>query len=145
MSMSFPSRSPARVFMDLKPLAAWPGSAWRGFSREGKGYRVARELREAVVFTVQDLLADPPFSRLDLISCRNLLIYLRPSAQEQILSLFHFALRAGGVLFLGRSETVGKFAERFEPLDKKQKIYRHLSAAVLAKPIFVQAPRSESA
>ena len=100
----------------------------RFFSREGKGYRVARELREAVVFTVQDLLADPPFSRLDLISCRNLLIYLRPSAQEQILSLFHFALRAGGVLFLGRSETVGKFAERFEPLDKKQKIYRHLSA-----------------
>ncbi|MGO9173165.1 MAG: chemotaxis protein CheB [Rhodomicrobium sp.] len=100
----------------------------RFFLREGKGYRVVRDLREAVVFTVQDLLADPPFSRLDLISCRNLLIYLRPSAQEQILSLFHFALRAGGVLFLGRSETVGKFAERFEPLNKKQRIYRHLSA-----------------
>ena len=100
----------------------------RFFSREGKGYRVVRDLREAVVFTVQDLLADPPFSRLDLISCRNLLIYLRPGAQEQILSLFHFALRAGGVLFLGRSETVGKFAERFEPLNKKQRIYRHLSA-----------------
>ena len=100
----------------------------RFFSREGKGYRVARDLREAVVFTVQDLLADPPFSRLDFISCRNLLIYLRNSAQEQILSLFHFALRAGGVLFLGRSETVGKFAERFEPLNKKQRIYRHLSA-----------------
>ena len=100
----------------------------RFFSREGKGYRVVRDLRETVVFTIQDLLADPPFSRLDLISCRNLLIYLRPSAQEQILSLFHFALRAGGVLFLGRSETVGKFAERFEPLNKKQRIYRHLSA-----------------
>ncbi len=100
----------------------------RFFSREGKGYRVVPELREAVVFTVQDLLAGPPFSRLDLISCRNLLIYLRPSAQEQILSLFHFALRAGGVLFLGRSETVGKFADRFEPLNKKQRIYRHLSA-----------------
>ncbi len=100
----------------------------RFFSREGKGYRVVRDLRETVVFTVQDLLADPPFSRLDLISCRNLLIYLRPGAQEQILSLFHFALRAGGVLFLGRSETVGKFAERFEPLNKKQRIYRHLSA-----------------
>ena len=99
----------------------------RFFSREGKGYRVMRDLRETVVFTVQDLLADPPFSRLDLISCRNLLIYLQPGAQEQILSLFHFALRAGGVLFLGRSETVGKFAERFEPLNKKQRIYRHLS------------------
>ena len=100
----------------------------RFFSREGKGYRVVRDLRETVVFTIQDLLADPPFSRLDLISCRNLLIYLRPSAQEQILSLFHFALRAGGILFLGRSETIGKFAERFEPLNKKQRIYRHLSA-----------------
>ena len=100
----------------------------RFFSREGKGYRVVRDLRETVVFTVQDLLADPPFSRLDLISCRNLLIYLRPSAQEKILSLFHFALRAGGVLFLGRSETVGKFAERFEPLNKDQRVYRHLSA-----------------
>ncbi len=100
----------------------------RFFSKEGKGYRVVRDLRETVVFTVQDLLADPPFSRLDLISCRNLLIYLRPSAQEQILSLFHFALRAGGILFLGRSETVGKFAERFEPLNKKQRIYRHLAA-----------------
>ena len=100
----------------------------RFFSKEGTGYRVVRDLRETVVFTVQDLLADPPFSRLDLISCRNLLIYLRPSAQEQILSLFHFALRAGGVLFLGRSETVGKFAERFEPLNKEQRVYRHLSA-----------------
>ena len=100
----------------------------RFFLREGDGYRVVRELREAVVFTVQDLLADPPFSRVDLISCRNVLIYLQPSAQEQILSLFHFALRAGGILFLGRSETVGKFLERFEPINKKQRIYRHLSA-----------------
>ncbi len=100
----------------------------RFFSREGDGYRVVRELREAVVFTLQDLLADPPFSRVDLISCRNVLIYLQPSAQEQILSLLHFALRAGGILFLGRSETVGKFLERFEPINKKQRIYRHLSA-----------------
>ncbi len=98
------------------------------FSRNGDGYRVASELRQAVVFTVQDLLADPPFSRVDLISCRNVLIYLRPSAQEQILSLFHFALRAGGILFLGRSETIGKFLERFEPINKKQRIYRHLAA-----------------
>jgi two-component system, chemotaxis family, CheB/CheR fusion protein len=100
----------------------------RFFSKEGEGFRVARDLREAVVFTVQDLLADPPFSRLDFISCRNVLIYLQPSAQEQIISLFHFALSIGGILFLGRSETVGKFAERFESLDKKQRIYRHLSA-----------------
>ena len=99
------------------------------FSPAAGGYRVARELREAIVFTVQDLLADPPFPRVDFISCRNVLIYLQPGAQEQILSLFHFALRAGGILFLGRSETVGKFLGRFEPIDKKQRIYRHLAAA----------------
>ena len=100
----------------------------RFFAREGDGFRVAHDLRDAVVFTVQDLLADPPFSRLDLISCRNVLIYLQPRAQDQILSLFHFALRARGVLFLGRSETVGQFKDRFETIDKTQHIYRHLGA-----------------
>ncbi|MFZ1109053.1 MAG: chemotaxis protein CheB [Rhodomicrobium sp.] len=100
----------------------------RFFAHDGGGYRVVRDLRDAVVFTVQDLLADPPFSRLDMISCRNVLIYLQPGAQDQILSLFHFALRAGGVLFLGRSETVREFKDRFEPISKKQRIYRHLSA-----------------
>jgi two-component system CheB/CheR fusion protein len=100
----------------------------RFFAREGDGFHVARDLRDAVVFTVQDILADPPFSRLDLISCRNVLIYLQPGAQDQVLSLFHFALRAGGVLFLGRSETVGEFKDRFEPISKKQRIYRHLNA-----------------
>ncbi|WP_088360689.1 MULTISPECIES: chemotaxis protein CheB [Rhodomicrobium] len=99
----------------------------RFFSREGDGFRAVRDLREAVVFTVQDLLADPPFSRLDMISCRNVLIYLRADAQEQILSLFHFALRVDGVLFLGRSETVGKFSDRFEAISKKQRIYRHIT------------------
>ena len=105
-----------------------PERLGRFFAREGDGFRVVRELRDAVVFTVQDLLADPPFSRLDLISCRNVLIYLQPSAQDQILSLFHFALRAGGVLFLGRSETVGPLKDRFEAINKKQRIYRHLCA-----------------
>jgi len=108
----------------------------RFFSREGDAFRVVRSLREAVVFTVQDLLADPPFSRLDFISCRNVLIYLRPEAQEQILSLFHFALRAGGVLFLGRSETNGKFGDRFEPINKKQRIYRHVTGSSTAEVAF---------
>jgi two-component system CheB/CheR fusion protein len=103
------------------------------FTRDGDGFRVVRELREAVVFTVQDLLADPPFSRLDLISCRNVLIYLQAPAQAQILSLFHFALGAGGILFLGRSETAGKLQEHFEPINKKQRIFRHISAGHAAK------------
>jgi len=80
----------------------------RFFTQEDHSYRVVPELRGTVVFTTQDVLADPPFSRLDLISCRNLLIYLRPEAQEKVLLLFHFALREGGVLMLGGSETVGR-------------------------------------
>jgi two-component system CheB/CheR fusion protein len=98
----------------------------RFFTKENDGYRVARQLREAVVFTVQDLLTDAPFSRLDLVSCRNLLIYLRPEVQAKVLSLFHFALADSGILFLGTSETVGELSHRFEPLFKKQRIFRRI-------------------
>ena len=79
-----------------------------------------------VVFTVQDLLADPPFSRLDLVSCRNLLIYLGPEAQAKVIALFHFALREGGVLLLGGAETVGNVDGRFEPVAKSQRVFRHI-------------------
>lgn len=98
----------------------------RYFIKEDGGYRVVRELREAVVFTTQNLLADPPFSRLDLISCRNVLIYLSPEAQERTLSLFHFALRERGVLVLGASETVGKHGDHFAPISKTHRLYRHI-------------------
>ncbi|MFG1462514.1 chemotaxis protein CheB [Xanthobacter sp. DSM 24535] len=97
----------------------------RFFSREENGYRVGPDLRAAVVFTVQNVLADPPFSRLDMISCRNLLIYLGPQAQDKVVSLFHFALREGGILLLGTTETVGNAASRFEILSKSERLYRH--------------------
>ncbi len=103
-----------------------PARLARFFIHEEYGYRVVPELRGLVVFTVQDVLADPPFSRLDLISCRNLLIYLRPEAQEKVLLLFHFALSDGGVLMLGSSETVGNLDDRFEPISKTQRIYRQV-------------------
>jgi two-component system CheB/CheR fusion protein len=103
-----------------------PARLERFFSKDDHGYRVLPELRTAVVFTVQDVLADPPFSRLDLISCRNLLIYLRLEAQAKVLSLFHFALREGGVLLLGNSETVGDAEARFEVISKPERIYRHV-------------------
>ena len=106
-----------------------PARLARFFTKEDHTYRVTPELREAVVFTVQDVLADPPFSRLDLVCCRNLLIYLRPEAQEKVLLLFHFALREGGILFLGGSETVGGLGDRFEPISKTQRIYRHVGRA----------------
>ncbi|SIO67630.1 Methylase of chemotaxis methyl-accepting proteins [Burkholderia sp. GAS332] len=98
----------------------------RFFSKDEHGYRVLPELRAAVVFTVQDVLADPPFSRLDLVSCRNLLIYLRAEAQDKVISLFHFALREGGVLLLGNSETPGHVDGRFEVVSRSARVYRHI-------------------
>ena len=98
----------------------------RFFIKEDHGYRVIPELRASVVFTVQDVLADPPFSHLDLVSCRNLLIYLGPEAQAKVISLFHFALRDGGILLLGNSETIGNADGRFEVVSKSERLYRHI-------------------
>jgi two-component system CheB/CheR fusion protein len=98
----------------------------RFFLKEGRSFRVSPELRASVVFTVQDVLADPPFSRLDMVSCRNLLIYLSPDAQKRAISRFHFALRDGGVLLLGTSETVGSDNCHFDILSKAERIYRHV-------------------
>jgi two-component system CheB/CheR fusion protein len=112
---------PASIAADITPerLA-------RFFIKEEDRYRVVPELRGMVVFTVQDLLTDPPFSRLDLVSCRNLLIYLQPEAQEKVLLLFHFALREGGILLLGGSETVGSLDNRFTAVSKSQRMYRRI-------------------
>lgn len=93
------------------------------FVEEGGGYRVGKALREQVVFARQNIMSDPPFSRMDLISCRNLLIYLETGLQKKIMPVFHYALKPGGFLFLGASESVGQFEELFEPADKKQKIF----------------------
>jgi two-component system CheB/CheR fusion protein len=112
---------PASIATDVSPARLA-----RFFTREDEGYRAAPELRGVVVFTVQDLLVDPPFSRIDLVSCRNLLIYLRPEAQDKVLRLFHFALCEGGILFLGGSETVGTLDDRFDSIAKAQRIYRHV-------------------
>ncbi|OYQ36696.1 histidine kinase [Niveispirillum lacus] len=99
----------------------------RFFIADGGGYRVTQELRAHVIFTVQDVLADPPFSRLDFISCRNLLIYLMPEAQARVLALFHFALRDGGFLLLGGAETVLPTAsDRFEIVSKPARLFRHV-------------------
>ena len=98
----------------------------RFFAKEDGHYRVLPDLRALVVFTVQDLLSDPPFSRLDVVSCRNLMIYLGPEAQGNVVALLHFALRPGGVLLLGSAETVGKAEGRFEVIAKTQRLYRRV-------------------
>jgi two-component system CheB/CheR fusion protein len=114
------------LYPDSITATVSPARLARFFSREEHGYRISPDLRACVVFTVQDVLADPPFSRLDLVSCRNLLIYLLPEAQVRVISLFHFALREGGVLLLGSAETVGSATGRFEVISKKERIYRHV-------------------
>ena len=101
----------------------------RFFTHENHGYRVRRDLRDPIVFTVQDLLTDPPFSRLDFISCRNLLIYLQPEEQEKVLSLFHRALRQGGILSLGTSETIGKLTDLFEPIPNAVRVFRRIGGS----------------
>lgn len=98
----------------------------RFFTREELGYRVSPELRSSVVFAVQDVLGDPPFSHLDMVSCRNLLIYLRPEAQAKAVALFHFALRDRGVLLLGSSESIGDAEGRFEVISKRARVYRRI-------------------
>ncbi len=98
----------------------------RFFVKEGRNYRVSPDLRGTVVFAVQDILSDPPFSHLDMISCRNLLIYLQPEAQANVISMFHFALRDGGILFLGSSETVGQDDTRFKLVSKPERLFRHV-------------------
>jgi two-component system CheB/CheR fusion protein len=99
----------------------------RFFTKEEKYYRVTPELRATVVLAVHDVLADPPFSRLDFVSCRNLLIYLQPEAQNKVLSLFHFALREGGLLLLGSSETSGGQDSHFSLISKPARLYRHIA------------------
>ncbi|MDH2240763.1 PAS domain S-box protein [Pseudomonas sp. GD03909] len=94
------------------------------FIKEQNHYRMQKELRERILFARHNILRDPPFSRLDLISCRNLMIYLDRDIQVEVLRMFHFALNPGGYLFLGSSETADACSQLFTPVDKKNRIYR---------------------
>ncbi len=95
----------------------------RYFIREDGAYRIKKIIREMVVFAPQNVIKDPPFTKLDLIVCRNLLIYLKPEMQKRLISVFHYALRPGGLMFLGPSENLGDFSHYFEVVDKKWKIF----------------------
>ncbi len=117
----------------------------RWFVKEGHSYRVSKAIRESVVFATQNLIKDPPFSKLDLVSCRNLLIYLEPEAQKRAIELFHFALREGGTLLLGNSETIGQGNELFTPVSKKWRIYQRASAPRHGHEDFSAFPRSDLA
>jgi two-component system CheB/CheR fusion protein len=106
-----------------------PQRLQRFFTQHANGYHVSKALRDAVVFAVQNLIGDPPFSKLDLVSCRNLLIYLEPEMQQRLIPLFHFALNAHGCLLLGTSETVGQQDHLFERVSQKSRIFRRIGPA----------------
>jgi two-component system CheB/CheR fusion protein len=94
------------------------------FTKEGTGFRVRKDIRETVVFATQNVTKDAPFTKLDLVSCRNVLIYMEPELQGKLINLFHYSLKAGGVLFLGSSESVGHMADLFSAIDRKWKFFR---------------------
>ncbi|MCA9690189.1 MAG: hypothetical protein KC636_11310, partial [Myxococcales bacterium] len=101
----------------------------RFFHAEEDRFRIRKEIRDMVIFAPQDLIADPPFTRLDLLSCRNLLIYLESELQRRLIPLFHYALKPGGLLLLGSSESIGGYGLLFEPLHKKWKLFRRVEVS----------------
>ena len=139
-------RYPPGIAQDLTPERLH-----RCFTREegpNGGYKVRKELREMVVFAVQSVVKDPPFTRLDLLSCRNLMIYLEPEQQDRLIPSFHYALKPGGVLFLSTSESITHHPELFVALNRKWKFYRAAKTAAshtLALPLFGRATSQDIA
>jgi chemotaxis methyl-accepting protein methylase len=132
---------PANIAADVSPERLR-----RYFIQEDEGFRVAKEIREMVTFATQNLVMDPPFTKLDIIVCRNLLIYLTPELQKKLLPLFHYSLNPGGILFLGSSESVIPFSDLFVPLDIKSRIFRRRESVVPTEPVafpamFVPLPK----
>jgi len=115
----------------------------RYFTREAGRYRVRKEVREMVIFAAQNLVVDPPFTRLDILSCRNLLIYLTPEVQKKLIPLFHYSLTSGGILFQGSAETIGDFTNLFAPLGGKSRLFRRVDSDL--KPEQIAFPSSFSA
>jgi len=112
--------------------AMTPERLSRFFNAEGDGFLIRKEIRQMVLFAQHDVILDPPFTRLDILSCRNLMIYFNATLQQRLLPLFHYALRPGGVLVLGEAEAVGRFSSLFAPLDPKSRLYLRNDGATVA-------------
>ncbi|MFY9722742.1 MAG: chemotaxis protein CheB [Azonexus sp.] len=110
----------------------------RFFREDGGKYRVSQDIRQMVVFAPHNVTTDSPFTRLDILTCRNLLIYLGPDLQKKLVPLFHYSLKPGGILFLGSAESIGGFGELFTPFDAKTRIYRRES--IVSRPLDVEFP-----
>jgi two-component system CheB/CheR fusion protein len=126
ISVARTGRYPASIAADISPdrLRRFFTPELNPVTGDATGYRVIKSIRDLLVFSEQDVIKDPPFSNLDLISCRNLMIYLGSELQRRLIPLFHYSIAPGGFLFLGTSETVGEFGDLFEITDRKLKVYR---------------------
>ncbi|MGO4822200.1 MULTISPECIES: CheR family methyltransferase [unclassified Flavobacterium] len=111
---------PETIFSDVTPERLK-----KYFQHEDATYRINKEIRDKVIFSEHNLIKDPPFSKLDMVSCRNLLIYLNIEAQKKVFAIFHYALNPDGVLFLGSSESLGDYANMFEVINRKHKLFKH--------------------
>jgi chemotaxis methyl-accepting protein methylase len=121
---------PANIAADVPPERLR-----RFFVQLERGYQVSKPIREMVIFAPQNIIMDPPFTKLDILSCRNLLIYLTPELQKKLLPLFHYSLNSGGFLFLGNAETIGGFTDLFSPLEGKLRLYRRIDSALRVEPV----------
>ncbi|HET9299320.1 MAG TPA: chemotaxis protein CheB, partial [Candidatus Polarisedimenticolaceae bacterium] len=125
-------RARAGIYPESISADVSPERLHRDFEKGDHRFQVRRRIRERCVFARQDITKDPPFSHLDLISCCNVLIYLGPVLQKRVIPLFHYALKREGILVLGPSESTGPFADLFEPLDRKHRLYLRRAASVHA-------------
>ena len=107
----------------------------RFFTKEERGYRVRKEIREMVIFAPQNVIMDPPFTKLDILTCRNLLIYLTAEVQKKLIPLFHYSLSPGGILFLGSAETIGDATDLFALLSGKARLFRRMGSALRSEPV----------
>jgi two-component system CheB/CheR fusion protein len=121
---------PANIAADMSPERLS-----QNFKKEENGYRVGKDIREMVTFATQNVIMHPTFTKLDILICRNLLIYLTPELQKKLMPLFHYSLNPDGVLFLGSSETVGAFTNLFAPMNAKARLYRQRESSMPAEPL----------
>lgn len=138
----------AGVYPDSIAADVSPERLARFFHQEDTAYRIKELIRDLVVFAVQNVVEDPPFSKIDLISCRNLLIYMGPELQRKVVSLFHYALNQDGFLFLGNSETIGEFVDLFAAEDRKWRLYQRTGSVTpraaihdFSSPSFIQGEK----
>jgi two-component system CheB/CheR fusion protein len=121
---------PSNITADVSPERLQ-----RFFEKDDRGFRISREIRETIVFAPHNVIMDPPFTKLDILVCRNLLIYMEQELQKKLLPLFHYSLNLGGILFLGSAETIGSSNHLFESFDNKTRLFRQSPQERRSRPL----------